>query len=126
MEQVPGKKAAPRVLVVEDDPDALVFVGKLLSRISIDGVPTATCGSARYALKTLGRFDIVIADVTLPDGDGVALAAEAKRDHGCSTVIMSGHNPPASGMPDGIDLWIIKPVDFNELQKAVRSLVKWI
>src|SRR4051812_34347544 len=101
----------PRALVVEDDPDTLAFLGKLLSKMGVEAVLTATCAAARYALRTLARFDVVIADADLPDGNGVALAAEAKRAYGSATLIMSGHDVPATGLPPGIDLWIMKPID---------------
>jgi len=117
-----GAGANPRVLVVDDDPDTLVFLGKLLSQIPADAVPTASCATARYAIKTLGSFDIVIADMVLPDGDGAALAAEFQRDHGCRTVIISGHDEPHDGLPEGVDLWVCKPVDLNRLKMAVVAL----
>ena len=117
-----GAGSNPRVLVVDDDPDTLIFLGKLLSQISVDAVPTASCATARYAMTTLGQFDIVIADKVLPDGDGAALAAEFQRNHGCRTVIISGHDQPHDGLPDGVDLWVCKPVDFKRLKKAVVAL----
>ena len=118
-----GALANPRVLVVDDDPDTLVFLGKLLSQISVDAVPTASCATARYAMATLGQFDIVIADKVLPDGDGAALAAEFKQQHGCRTVVISGHDVPHDGPPDGVDLWVCKPVDLKRLKNAVAALV---
>jgi len=114
----------PRVLVLDDDGDTLVFLGKLLSMIPVDAVPAACCAVARDAARTMGPFDIVIADSLLPDGDGVELALELKRDYGCATVIMSGFDPPDDGAPKGIDLWIVKPVRLPELREAIRSLAK--
>jgi two-component system, OmpR family, response regulator len=118
-----GAGTNPRVLVVDDDPDTLVFLGKLLSQIPVDAVPTASCATARYAMTTIGQFDIVIADKVLPDGDGAALAAEFQRDHGCRTVIISGHDEPHDGLPEGVDLWVCKPVDLKRLKKAVVALM---
>jgi two-component system OmpR family response regulator len=117
-----GAGAYPRVLVVDDDPDTLVFLGKLLSQIPVGAVPTASCATARYAMKTLGAFDIVIADKVLPDGDGAALVAEFQRDHGCRTVVISGHDEPLDGLPEGVDLWVCKPVDLKRLKQAVEAL----
>jgi DNA-binding response OmpR family regulator len=114
----------PRVLVIEDDADALAFLGRLLSRIPVDGVPTPTCAAALDALETLGHFDVVIADAELPDGDGVAVAVQAKRAHGSATLIISGHDIPETGLPDGIDMWIVKPVDLVGLTTAIGKLAK--
>jgi CheY-like chemotaxis protein len=109
----------PRVIVVEDHADTLVLMGRLLSMARADGVPVATCAAAREAARVMGAFDVVIADVTLPDGDGVALLAELKAAYGCRTVAMSGYDEPEDGLPAGIDVWISKPVNLTELRRAV-------
>jgi CheY-like chemotaxis protein len=113
--------AMPRVMVVEDHADTLVLMGRLLSLARADGVPVATCAAAREAAGTLGRFDVVIADVTLPDGDGVELLAELKSKYGCRTVALSGYDVPEEGLPAGVDLWMSKPVNLTELRRAVLT-----
>ena len=109
-----------RVIVVEDHADTLVLMGRLLSSVRADGVPVATCAAAREAARTLGRFQVVIADVTLPDGDGLELLAELKAAYGCRTIAMSGYDAPEGGLPAGVDLWISKPVNLTELRRAVH------
>lgn len=111
----------PRVMVVEDHADTLVLMGRMLSMVRVDGVPVATCAAAREAARTLGRFDVVIADVTLPDGDGVELLAEFKGRYGCRTVALSGYDAPEGGIPAGVDLWMSKPVNVAELRQAVLT-----
>ena len=111
----------PRVIVVEDHADTLVLMGKLLTIVRADGVPVATCAAAREAARVLGRFEVAIADITLPDGDGVALLAELKAAYGCRTVAMSGYDAPEGGLPAGVDLWISKPVNLTELRRAVAA-----
>src|SRR3954469_3356809 len=115
--------STPRVIVVEDHADTLVLMGRLLSMVRVDGVPVATCAAAREAARTLGQFEVVIADVTLPDGDGVELLAELKEAYGCRTVAMSGYDAPEEGLPPGVDLWIEKPVNLTELRQAVLTRV---
>jgi DNA-binding response OmpR family regulator len=112
---------APRLIVVEDHADTLVLMGRLLSMVPVDGVPAATCAAARAAARAVGRFDVVIADVTLPDGDGLELLAELKSTYGCRTVALSGYDAPAEGLPAGVDLWISKPVNVAELRRAVLT-----
>ena len=114
--------ALPRVIVVEDHADTLVMMGKLLSMVPVDGLPVASCAAARHAARTLGAFEVAIADVTLPDGDGVELLAELKRTYQCRTVAMSGYDPPEGSLPPGVDLWIAKPVDLRGLRRAIEAL----
>jgi DNA-binding response OmpR family regulator len=112
----------PRVLVLDDDQDTLMFMGRLLSQIPVDAVPAATCADARRALEVMGGLDIIIADWKLQDGDGCDLLIEAKRRHGCGTVMMSGSPPPNGAAPDGIDLWLMKPICLAQLKEAVTQL----
>lgn len=117
-------QSMPRVIVVEDDADTLALMGKLLSQVPVDGLPVASCEAARYAARTLGTFEVVIADVALTDGDGVELVAELKRAYGCRTVIMSGYDAPEEGLPAGVDLWIAKPVDLGVLVRTIKRLAR--
>src|SRR4051812_32326017 len=80
----------PRVIVLDDCPDTLSVMGRLLSMMGIDGVPAATCEAARYAATLVRDPDLVIADAALIDGDGVACAAELRARYGCATLILSG------------------------------------
>jgi CheY-like chemotaxis protein len=114
----------PRVLVLEDDADTLAFLGRLLAVLHVESVPTATCVAARYAAKTLGSFDLLLSDRSLADGDGVELALELKQKHECAVVIMSGYDAPPEGKPQGIDLWLVKPVSLAQLTQAIQSLVQ--
>ena len=111
-----------RVLVVDDDPDTLVVMGKLLSLIGIDAVPVATCAAARDAARA-EPFTLVICDHHLPDGDGLALCWNLKQQYGCRTIVMSGTDEPAEGLPLSVDLWITKPVQVKALHAAVGRLI---
>jgi DNA-binding response OmpR family regulator len=119
-----GAQRLPRVLVLEEHADTLVSLGKLLSAIPVDAIPTATCNAARYAAKTLGAFDVLIADATLSDGDGVEVAIELCREYGCAVLIMSSVDPPTSGLPDEVDLWLVKPILLPQLRTAIQTLAR--
>jgi CheY-like chemotaxis protein len=111
-----------RVLVVEDDVDTLVVFGKALTAFGVDGIPVTTCADARAAVARLGGVDIVIADLELPDGDGVELARGLCRTYGCTAAIMSGHPRPDGTLPEGIDLWVQKPVGLPRLRETIDAL----
>src|SRR3954471_12416824 len=102
----PAPDKLPRVLVVEDHADTLILMGKILTRVPADGVPVPTCAAAREAAARLGDVCVAIADVHLPDGDGLELLAELKARHGCATVVLSGTPAPREGPPRWVYLWL--------------------
>jgi DNA-binding response OmpR family regulator len=114
----------PRVLVIEDDPDALALLGRVMAMVPADAVPVATVAAARYAVETLDGFDVLLVDRRLPDGDGIALAAELRGrcPPDCRVVIVSGDPAPAPRLPSGIDGWVTKPVDVAALRGLVCLL----
>ena len=112
----------PRVLLVEDDPHVLRAVRRVLTSIGADAVPTHSCAAARLAAAQLSHFDLVIADRSLGDGDGVACAIELKERYGCATLIYSAQLRPA-GTLAGVDAWVQKPGAAGELGRTVRTLL---
>lgn len=64
-----------RVLVVDDNPIVRGLVLKLLER---DGWKPIGVGSLKEALATQGPWNLVIADVRLPNGDGRELRKHMK------------------------------------------------
>ncbi len=65
-----------RVLVVEDERSLLRAFARILFRFNVTACASVT--EARACLATC-RFDAVVCDVQLPDGDGVQFFAELRR-----------------------------------------------
>ena len=91
-----------RIIVIEDNIIYSDFVCRLLENKGYQSVATSTCNGARRLFAKMQEDDIVLADMRLPDGDGIALLAEL-REH--------GRNNP----------YIIM-TEFGEIPIAVRSL----
>jgi DNA-binding NtrC family response regulator len=82
----------PRVLFVEGDE----LVARAVARSLRKAAELAVAGGAAAARKALGErpFDVVISDLWLPDGDGLALLIEAARlCPGAKLVLYSGVGP---------------------------------
>src|SRR3954470_15363507 len=107
-----------RVLLVEDDPDTLGLMRRLLARLSIEAVSASTCADALRAVEDLGGVDLVITDQSLPDGRGAQLAAALVRGYGCEAIVVSG-SPPEASLPTGVKMWLTKPIDFPRLREVV-------
>ncbi|HKQ71071.1 MAG TPA: sigma-54 dependent transcriptional regulator [Polyangiaceae bacterium] len=83
--------ARAHLLVVDDEPSILTTLQKALS---LEGFGVDVAGGVKIAEERLGKrtYDMVLLDVSLPDGDGVSLL-ERLRAGGNDTpvVMMSGH-----------------------------------
>ena len=69
-----------QVLVVEDDS----FLNKMLSyNLASDGYKITSVLNARTAAQALssGKFDLVLLDINLPDGNGYDLCKLIKSEH---------------------------------------------
>lgn len=66
-----------RVLIVDDDPETVELFAVVLAAC---GAEIATATSARDALRLLGigRPDVILSDIAMPDGDGYWLVREVR------------------------------------------------
>lgn len=95
--------ASPKVLLVTGDPEVR---SELADRLAREGALVALAGSGAEALATdLGRFELVILDLELPDMDGLA-ALSALRSAGAVTApvfLLRGEGEPAHVLQRGLD-----------------------
>jgi PAS domain S-box-containing protein len=63
----------PKVLIVDDDAKVRDLVARLLRSESINAVTTDGADSARRLWASEGGFDMIIADVVMPDTNGIHL-----------------------------------------------------
>jgi len=78
----------PKVLHVEDDPDVVQVAHALLEDIA-DFEAVSTLNQARQKIKD-NFYNLIILDVTLPDGSGLDLFKEINGS--CSVVVFSGQD----------------------------------
>ena len=112
-----------RVLLVEDHNDTRVVLRTLLDRCGCQTVTAKNIREARTRLEEM-RFEILIADLNLPDGDGLALAREAKELQPLKAIAVTGRSSEeerAIGVRAGFDYYLTKPIDFHELRQVIRS-----
>ena len=91
-----------RIIVIEDNIIYSDFVCRLLENKGYQSVATSTCNGARKLFAKMQEDDIVLADMRLPDGDGIALLEEVRKQ--------GRHNP------------YIVMTDYDEVPTAVRSM----
>lgn len=81
------------LLLVDDDAAVRRFITRLLGRGGFTVIP---CGSVREAVTLVAspdvRFDVVLTDLVLSDGDGAEVASHVARCRpGMTVVYMSGY-----------------------------------
>jgi CheY-like chemotaxis protein len=117
--------ATLRVLCVEDHADTLSTMCKLLSR---SGYLVTAAGSVAEARRLMAAciepFDVLLADVELPDGSALTLMNHPSGPRPRVGIVLSGY-----GMAEDIARstaacfadHLIKPVLFENLQKSIAA-----
>ena len=111
------------VLLVEDHADTRSVLGILLNRCGCQTVTSKSLKDARARLQEMPS-DIVISDLNLPDGDGIDLVREAKQTHKLKVIAITGRTSDDErdlGLKAGVDWYLTKPIDYQQLKKALRS-----
>jgi DNA-binding response OmpR family regulator len=118
----PGKSL--RILIVEDHTDTLHALSSLLQHFGHEISVADNVENARRIIQSK-NFDVVLADIALPDGTGYDVIAEAKRSQPIKAVALSGFGAPADikrGREAGFDFHLTKPVDFHELRAVLGEI----
>jgi len=117
----------PRALVVDDEPDIRDLLSITLGRMDI---AVEAVGDYASAIRQLGsdRFDLVLTDMRLPDGDGLDLVewVQANRPGVPIAVITAHGNVEAAvrALKLGAFDFISKPLDLTALRKLITATLK--
>ena len=115
-----------KLLLVEDDSQIAAYLGELLRA---EGFDTQIAGSKKEAGECLlaQDFDLVLLDVSLPDGNGFSICAEVKREYEIPVVFLTASGDEYSvvaGLDMGADDYIAKPFRPRELISRIRSVLR--
>jgi DNA-binding NtrC family response regulator len=112
-----------RLLLVDDEPE---FLEPTAARLARRGVTCTTAQSGFAALKALATqtFDCAVADLRMPEMDGLQLLIRIRREYPqLPVVLLTGHGSVELGIR-GMDLgafdYLLKPVELDELLDAIR------
>ena len=116
-----------KVLIVEDEARLGQFLRQGLSEHSHTANLVGTCEDANNALVDT-KYDLIVLDLSLPDGDGIDLVREWRA---------SGFNEPVlilsardslddriKGLDVGADDYLPKPFSLEELLARMRALMR--
>ena len=116
---------AARVLVVEDAPEYAQLITVALRDAHHDVAVAATLAEARERLRSTPP-DIVVLDLSLPDGDGLDLCQEIRRDTDIYVIMLTGRDDEVDklvGFRLGADDYMTKPFSPRELAARVAALL---
>jgi excisionase family DNA binding protein len=117
-------KRMPVALVVEDDVDA----GDIFEfTLKTAGFTPAVVRSGETALKWLASLtpDILVLDLHLPDVPGTEILQRLRADSRLETVpviVVTAHTELAESVEHEVELVLIKPVRYEELQDSATEL----
>lgn len=114
-----------KLLLVEDD---LTLVRMLCSFLEGEGFRTATASGQTVAIEQMAAEapDLALVDISLAEGNGFAVCAEAKR-LGVPVVFLTASGDEYSvvaGLDMGADDYIAKPFRPRELVSRIRSVLR--
>lgn len=121
--------APVRILIVDDDVDALRLVGMMLEH---EGFEILAAASGPQALEKAieEKPDLVILDVMMPGMDGYQVAAELRKHPTTEDVPIlmftakAGVNDKVTGFQAGADDYLTKPVHPAELSTRINALLQ--
>ena len=118
-----------RVLLVEDNPTNLDLMTYLLRALGYD-VASATQALEGLALARASKYDLVLADILMPDVDGFEFARRFKADKGLAdtplvavtALAMTGDREKI--LAAGFDGYISKPIEPQKFGTQIQAFLK--
>ena len=116
-----------RILIVEDEPVLANNIARSLEKAGIDCLLAGSAAAARVALAE-DQFDLVIADISLGDGNGLDVIAEsAEKLQQTPVMVMTGQDSVdnrsrAECLP--VAVFLCKPVALSRLRELVFALTR--
>ena len=121
-----GSDDMNRILLVEDDKG---IVSTLSEFLSSEGFTVVSVSGQRDALAIIEeeKFDLVLLDVSLSDGNGFAVCSAIKKEKGLPVIFLTASGDEystVSGFEVGADDYVSKPFRPRELVSRIRNVLR--
>ena len=114
------------VLVVEDNTDIVIGLQDLLEHDGYGVTVAGTCAAA-IALIAQQRFNAILLDLTLPDGDGLEVLKDVqRRDASLPVIIITAHiaqERTVGSLGKGAFAYLTKPYNREELRQTLLRAI---
>lgn len=116
-----------RLLLIEDDPLIAESVAARLTALG-HAVDTVSRRAEAGAALAHERFDLVLLDLGLPDGDGLTLLHDLRSNGDATPILVLTARDEVDDRVRGLDLgaddYLAKPFSLAELEARVRALLR--
>jgi DNA-binding response OmpR family regulator len=116
-----------RILIVEDDPQLAPLIKHDLEGAGYVADIVGLASDGLHAASTI-EYDVLIVDLTLPDGDGMQLVHQLRSQGSAAPILIltarSTTGDKVKGLSVGADDYLVKPFDQNELKARVAALLR--
>ena len=115
-----------RILLVEDDKSIVTNLTEYLTK---EGYTVKSASGQKDALQLVERekFDLVLLDIALSDGNGFAVCKAIKSDHHIPVIFLTASGDEYStvtGFELGADDYIAKPFRPRELVTRIKNILR--
>lgn len=117
-----------RILIVDDSPSQLLGLQRTVENMGHEAL-TAEDGSAAVEKSKSELPDLILMDVVMPNLNGFQATRSISRDEATShipVILVTTKNQETDkvwGMRQGAKGYITKPIDENELSKAMQEFL---
>jgi two-component system, OmpR family, response regulator RegX3 len=116
----------PSILLVEDESSIAIPFASALRREGFEPTIAGTAAEARKAWRSSAP-DLVILDLTLPDGDGRQLCGEVRGELGVPVIMVTARGTETDrvvGLELGADDYVVKPFSSAEVAARIRAVLR--
>ena len=115
-----------RILIVEDEPRLAQLVADYLTHAHFETEQTDSANAA-ITLAQSGRFDAMLLDLMLPDGDGMDVCKAVRKDSNLPILMITAKVDEVDrllGLELGADDYICKPFSPREVVARVKAVLR--
>ena len=115
------------ILMIEEDGKIAALAGAQLKAIECEMQHAAT-GAAGLAFALQNTYDLIIADLLLPDTNGVALSRELRKNQVSAPLMMltvkQDEQNRIEGLEGSADDYLAKPFSMSEFLSRVKAMLR--
>jgi DNA-binding response OmpR family regulator len=118
-----------KILIVDDDPDMVELLRMALTEAGYSACTAAT-GTEALAEAQRSSPDRVVLDLLLPEMNGFNVCESLRRNPATASVpiimitVMPGQFPRLAGMEAGVNAYVNKPFQTQELVSCVKGFLR--